>query len=518
MRVAIYARLSDEDRDKENPLNDSESIKNQILMLSEHAASQGWALAGVYRDDDYSGADRDRPDFNRMLRDAERGRFDIVLCKSQARFSRELEIVEKYIHGKFTEWGIRYVSLADYADTDNKGNKKSRQINGLVNEWFLEDLSENVTSVLNNKRSRGEYISSFALYGYRKDEKDNNKLVIDEPAARIIRRIYRQHREGLGILAIAKRLNDEGIPNPTWYKKEAGYKVMTKSKANTSSHWSPNTVRGILANQMYAGTMVQGKQKKLSYKSSKLIRTPRPLWFVVKGTHEAIIDRQEWEATQRRLAQRARMRKDGTVRLLAGKTFCASCGAALHANASKGVKYLRCPTGQVSKGHCGGCRLRSDDLEARVLERINNLARQYYDEAALVRNITIRNITQEQLKECENELKLLLSREEELSNAALELYMDKMKGVVSEPVFKTVSNRLSREAEQTAMRKEALEKQLITLKAPVNRCQDKTDIVRKYSHFDSLTRALVNGFVNRVEVGRKDTQTKRIPVKITWNF
>jgi hypothetical protein len=197
---------------------------------------------------------------------------------------------------------------------------------------------------------------------------------------------------------------------------------------------------------------------------------------------------------------------------------CPSCGAALHANASKGVKYLRCPTGQVSKSHCGGCRLRSDLLEARVLEEINNLLRQYYDEAKLVRSITVRSVTQAQLKECESELKMLLRREEEQSKAALELYMDKMKGILTEPVFKTVSNRLSREAEQTAIRREALVKQLNALTDPVNRCQDKTGIVRKYRHFDSLTRALVNSLISRVDVGRKDAGTKRITVKIVWAF
>lgn len=95
-------------------------------------------------DDDYTGADRNRPEFQRLLRDAEEKAFEIILCKTQSRFTRELELVEKYIHGLFPVLGIRFVSIVDNADTNNKGNKKSRQINGLVNEWYLEDMSENI--------------------------------------------------------------------------------------------------------------------------------------------------------------------------------------------------------------------------------------------------------------------------------------------------------------------------------------------------------------------------------------
>lgn len=147
MKVAIYCRLSEEDRNKLNKDDDSESIQNQKNMLIEYTLKMGWQIYDIYSDDDFKGSDRNRPEFNRLLQDAEKKLFDIVLCKSQSRFTRELELVEKYIHGKFLEWNIRFIGYADNADTDNAGNKKSRQINGLVNEWYLEDLSNNIRSV-----------------------------------------------------------------------------------------------------------------------------------------------------------------------------------------------------------------------------------------------------------------------------------------------------------------------------------------------------------------------------------
>ena len=167
LRVGIYERLSDEDKDKVNKEDDSESIKNQRnLLISEIEKRPDFVLVDEYSDEDLSGAGTYRPEFERLIRDCENGKIDVVLCKSQSRFSRDMEIIEKYLHNKFIEWGVRFISLADNADTENIGNKKSRQINGLVNEWYLEDVSNNIRSAFNAKMKQGEFISPFAAFGY----------------------------------------------------------------------------------------------------------------------------------------------------------------------------------------------------------------------------------------------------------------------------------------------------------------------------------------------------------------
>lgn len=156
MKAAIYCLLSEEDRDKRTG-EDSVSIQNQKTMLTDYAISQGWEIYGIYSDDDYAGADRNRPEFKRLIEDARRRKFDIVLCKTQSRFTRELEIVEKYIHGLFPLWGIRFVSIVDGADTDIGGNKKSRQINGLINEWYLRTCRKTLRACL-QRSVKGESI------------------------------------------------------------------------------------------------------------------------------------------------------------------------------------------------------------------------------------------------------------------------------------------------------------------------------------------------------------------------
>ena len=167
LKVAIYLRLSDEDKDKTNKLDDSESIKNQRnLLLDEIRKNPKFKLVDEYCDEDLSGAGTYRPEFERLIKDCENGKIDIVLCKSQSRFSRDMEIIEKYIHNKFIEWNIRFIGLVDNADTNIQGNKISRQINCLVNEWYLEDISNNIRSAFQTKMKQGEFISPFTSFGY----------------------------------------------------------------------------------------------------------------------------------------------------------------------------------------------------------------------------------------------------------------------------------------------------------------------------------------------------------------
>ena len=254
MKAAIYCRLSEEDRNKQFETDDSNSIQNQKAMLLQYAMEQGWEVYNIYSDD-YTGSDRNRPAFTRMLEDAESHRFDIILCKSQSRFTRELELVEKYINGLFPIWGIRFISLVDNADTSNKGNKKARQINGLVNEWYLEDMSENIRAVLTSRRKGGFHIGAFAPYGYKKDPEQRGRLLIDEEAAAVVREIFALFSQGYGKTAIAWLLNERGIPNPTEYKRLHGLRYQ-QPKGKTGALWKYAAISGILTNELYIGNLI----------------------------------------------------------------------------------------------------------------------------------------------------------------------------------------------------------------------------------------------------------------------
>ena len=266
--VAIYCRLSKEDKNKACAADDSNSIQNQRALLTEYALSQGWEIYEIYIDDDYSGANRSRPAFNHMLQAAEERKFNIILCKTQSRFSRELEVVERYINRLFPQWGIRFLSLVDNADSENEDNLLVRQINGIMDERYLADMSKNILSVLTHRRKSGFHIGSFALYGYKKDPDRKGHLIIDEEAAAVVREVFALFSQDYGKTAIARLLNDRGIPNPTEYKRLHGIRYQ-QPKHKNSTLWKYFAISNMLTNEIYIGNMVQGKYGSISYKTKQ---------------------------------------------------------------------------------------------------------------------------------------------------------------------------------------------------------------------------------------------------------
>ncbi|MBQ6558098.1 MAG: recombinase family protein [Clostridia bacterium] len=307
-RAAIYTRLSKEDFDKGE--NVSESIRNQESMLTSYAAERGWEIYDIYCDDSYSGAyagdDNTRPEFNRMIEDASIHRFDIVLCKSQSRFSRNMEVVEQYINGKFTEWGIRFIGVVDYVDTDVKGNKKSRQINSLVNEWYLEDLSENIRAVYRHKMRQGEYMGAFAPYGYSRDKEQKNHLIINPVTAPVVRQIFEWYADGIGTAKISRMLNEKKIPSPRKQQEIEGLRKTLMYARYDMGSWSAGTVGDILHNRAYCGDVVQHTVEKVSYKSRKRRRLSSVNWIVAENMHEPLVSREMFDEVQERFNKRRR--------------------------------------------------------------------------------------------------------------------------------------------------------------------------------------------------------------------
>ncbi len=296
--VAIYCRLSVEDRDKERA--QSESIQNQRALLLDYALRQGWTVQGIYADEDYSGLREDRPAFQKLLAEAERGCFNVILCKTQSRFTRNASTAERYLHELLPRWGIRFVTVVDGVDTASRANKKARQINSLVNEWYSEELSENIRAVFRKKMQEGQFLGNYAPYGYRKDPLCRHCLLRDAETARVVEKIYDLYLSGLSCKMIGEWLTAQGIPTPSQAKKLRGEDMGRRDCAV----WSGGTVRKILKNPVYLGHTVQGKEEKISFKERKTRALPRSRWIVVENTHEAIIPQKIFRDVEQRMAQR----------------------------------------------------------------------------------------------------------------------------------------------------------------------------------------------------------------------
>ena len=521
MKVAIYCRLSEEDRNKQFETDDSGSIQNQKAMLLQYAMEQGWELYNVYSDDDYTGADRRRPEFNRLLQDAEQHRFDIVLCKTQSRFTRELELVEKYIHGLFPIWGIRFISIVDNADTANKGNKKSRQINGLVNEWYLEDMSDNIRSVLTNRRKNGFHIGAFALYGYQKDPDQKGHLIIDEEAAAVVREVFTLFSQGYGKTAIARMLNDRGIPNPTEYKRLHGLRYQQPKKKN-STLWKYFAISAMLTNEIYIGNMVQGKYGSISYKTKQNRPRPKEEWYRVEGTHEPIIDRELWDRVQALVAQRAKPFDVGTIGLFAKKARCANCGDTMRSGKTSpkrgGKHYLQCANHHIAKDACIGSFIAVDKLEQLVIEELNRLSAEYLDRDELERNIEFCENLQGQKARLRTDLAVYQKKIEEYAKGIRELYMDKVRGLISEGDFADLSKGFSDERARLERVVVETEKQLVQLEEKIAAGDNRRELIEQYTNLDHLTREVVETLIDYISVGKRIPGTRDVPIEIHWNF
>ena len=388
--AALYVRLSQEDRNKLSREDESESIINQQNILTDYCKRNSFEIYDIYKDEDFSGSDRERPEFNRMISDAREKRFNTIICKTQSRFARDMELIEKYVNGLFPIWGIRFVGVVDNADSTNKFNRKQRQITSLVDQWYLEDLSENVKATLASKRKQGLWVGAFAPYGYIKDPDNKNHLIVDEEAAEVVRYIFDLYLQGYGITPIARKLNEQGIPNPATYKQKHGQPFQNAHK-ECSDIWHTYSIGRMLSNLVYRGCVVQGMSENISYKSTKKRQKPKDEWDIVEGTHEPIIDQCTWDKVQRLRASKPKACNMGEPNIFAGKVKCLNCGNSMRIYYTHHERYYRCSTHYFASDRCSGTFVSEKVLQREVLKQIRLLYQQYVDEAYISDNLNIEN-------------------------------------------------------------------------------------------------------------------------------
>ena len=231
--TALYCRLSREDGDR----MESDSIGNQRKLLEAYIENHPeLVMAECYADDGYTGTNFQRPAFQRMLRDIENGRIRCVLVKDLSRFGRDYIETGRYLERWLPEHGARFIAVTDNIDSDRGAYDMMMPLKNLFNTQYARDISQKVKSSLHAKQQRGEFIGAFASYGYCKDPQNHNRLVIDPPAAEVVRRIFTLFENGMGKIRIAKQLNEEGIPCPA---TTSGYPV--KNTATTTDWRLPPT-------------------------------------------------------------------------------------------------------------------------------------------------------------------------------------------------------------------------------------------------------------------------------------
>ena len=278
---------------------DEIDLDNQSVLI----VAEGY---DYYIDDGFSGTDFSRPAFERLLNDLYEKKFNTLIVKDLSRLGRNYIEVGNYIEKIFPLFNIRFIAINDQIDSIKNPESVNSVIvpfKNLLNDEYCRDISNKIKEVLNVKMKKGEYVGSYAPYGYLKDPKDIHHLIIDKEAAKIVKLIFEWTLSGLGRTAIAKKLNELGILNPTGHRV-IDLKVRTagiENKNKIKYTWSSSTVRQILNNEMYCGDVVQHKGKLISYKIHKRVLIPKEEWVVVRDVHEPIIDRETFDRVKKEI-------------------------------------------------------------------------------------------------------------------------------------------------------------------------------------------------------------------------
>ena len=524
-KAAIYCRLSKEDYDKINDGDESESIINQRLLLSEYALDHCFHIYDVYIDDDFSGLYNDRPAFEKLIEDAKLLKFNIVLAKSQSRFTRNMEHVEKYLHNYFPLLGIRFIGVVDGTDTFVKSNKKTRQINGLVNEWYCEDLSDNIKAVFKEKMKKGQFLGSFVCYGYKRDPKDRHKIIIDEKAAKVVKQIFELSSKGYGVDTIAQKLTALNIPTPTTYKQQLGLKYKNPREHTYSQNgmWSPTTLKRILNNETYIGTLIQGREKKVSYKSKKVVIAPKDEWIIIENNHEPIITREMFNKTQELLQHRRKTCKTTSGKyymphLFSGRIKCLDCNSTMAKTSGRlagGYDYFICQLSRKSKQtKCTRHSIRYDELKLIIEQRIKDMINQYtsQEEEYIRKKIHKEdvskkiNIHKAKINKCHDKI-------EEINKSITSAYMDKVKGLLTEDDFIRINTSLHSELNGLDNEEKSITHELDSLEIKEKAINTFNNYILKYVDFTKLTYEMVNDLIGCIYIGEKMDGEQKIDIE-----
>ncbi|SFR54268.1 recombinase family protein [Anaeromicropila populeti] len=371
--AGAYLRLSREDAVKDGRSKaESNSIGSQRELIADYLVDKPEIrLVEVYVDDGFSGSNFERPEFKRMMEDVHLGKINLIIVKDLSRFGRDYIEAGRWIQRILPAFSVRFIAISDRYDSLTANKAESAfllPIKNFINDSYCRDISQKVRSQQEIKRKQGEFTGSFAAYGYVKNPKNKNQLLIDAYPAQIVKQIFSWKLEGWSEKNIADKLNDKGVLSPLEYKKLCGLKYYSGFEKCTSARWSRETVKRILENQLYIGTLAQGKREKINYKINKRVYRPKSQWIIVENTHEAVINREDFYLVQKILQWDTRVTgHENVADIFSGLLRCGDCEQNMVRKTvsyqEKKNKYYICATYNKNTKQCS-----RHSIEAVVLE------------------------------------------------------------------------------------------------------------------------------------------------------
>lgn len=504
MRVAMYLRLSSEDGDlKDTGKAESESISNQRGLLENFISSRpefsGWEIS-EFCDDGWSGKNFERPDFLRMMEQVKQGQIHCIVVKDLSRFGRDYLVVGNYISRVFPFLGIRFIAINDGFDSSRPQDIDSldTSFKTLIYDLYSRELSGKVKNAKRMRAEKGLFLSPFAPYGYVKDPDDKNRLIIDEEAADIVRKIFTLTADGVKPTEIAAMLNRDGVPTPMLYKRAAGCSRDRWPSIHEENFWTQGHIFKILRDERYIGKCVYGKRERDMVGNWHTVKKSKSDWIVVDETHEGIVSKELFRTVASRMKEYKKFVPSASERNpLRRKVICGTCGFAMSLSNTKNAKY-HCRTSHLETGF--DCTSEGI-LQADIHEMVVTLIRTYAAYAVSLEHLLLlqKERIQAEKKQARRELAVLQSRRNQLEKTLQDLYEKLIDGTIDKETY--LSNKASNQAQMQELtdKMERLEKSSQTSTEQGGAFIEK---YKEYTELETLTAEIANDVVKRVTVYR----------------
>ena len=490
-RVGIYIRLSREDGDK----LESESVSNQRDILHRYIKENGYILVDEYVDDGYSGTTFERPNFERMILDIESNKIDMVITKDLSRLGRDYIKTGYYIENYFPEKNVRYVSILDGIDTYiESSNNDVTPFKAIINDMYAKDISKKVKGVLREKELKGEFIGSFAPYGYKKCKNDKNKVEIDTNVSYIVQRIFELYSEGNGFQRIATILDKENIQTPSKYM----------NMSHTRDTWNPKSIRAILINEAYIGNTVQNKCTSISYKVKKKRKKSPEEYVRVENTHEAIISKELFYKVQEMIKGKKTISALKHDFLFKGLMFCHNCGRKSRVCYRKNIGYIDCSLARGKDRKCKTCNYNYNKFEKKTLKIIKEVCNIYCDKNELKKIYENQKNNYSSLIEKEQyNLKVISDKKADISRKIEKIYMDNLNEIITNEEYFKFSKGFIEERERLKKEQRNMEDKIFLLKQKQesNKYDENVqNIINEFLKFEKPSKQILYEIIDRIEL------------------
>ena len=521
--VAVYVRLSIEDKYYKNG---TDSLSTQEEMALEYLKDKAdMKLYKVYSDNGETGSNFERQGFQDMMYDVYNGKVNCIIVKDLSRFGREYIEMGDYLEKIFPLIGVRFIAINDHYDNNVTSFDISVPIKNIINTLYAKDLSKKSAAALRIKQQNGEFIGTYAAYGYMKSKEDKHKIVVDEETAPVVKMIFEWKAQGFSYASIGRKLYDMGVMPPCRYRYDKG--ILKGKRYSEIVFWSQRTLKTILENEVYIGNMVQGRRKSRFFEGMNEVKVDKQDWSIVKNTHEPIISQELFDKVQKQLAMTKERyfenlgkydKVSNKENIFKKKLVCGNCGTPLtrYKNVGKENKkkvsysYI-CPRHALYPNQCNFLSISEKDLKEIVMSSIKMQMSYLSDMEIMFLNIAGSKEVKKKQADLTRAISDSLANISYIRTSRIRIASDLAKGLICDEEFNTIKNEFDEQLRAETEKLDGIRKKRDKFDKIISAPKWISEL-KKYHDSKMLTKDMIEAFIEKIII----YPDKRI--EIMWTY